>query len=102
MSMTCNRTNIFSTRNKSVALLKHISLMDILSIMGSVASIAGGIFSWWQYKKAKTAAQEAQNAKDSVLNRQQIGEIEKVIMSAHEAERILIERTSRTTTNRGK
>ena len=70
--------------------------------MGSVASIAGGIFSWWQYKKAKTAAQEAQNAKDSVLNRQQIGEIEKVIMSAHEAERILIERTSRTTTNRGK
>ena len=49
-----------------------------------------------------TAAKEAQNAKDSVLNRQQIGEIEKVIMSAHEAEKILIERTSRTTTNRGK
>ena len=76
--------------------------MDMLSILGSLASIVGAYVSWWQYKKAKSAAEEAKEAKMSVLNRQQISEIEKVLMSAHEAEGILIGRTSRRLTNQGK
>lgn len=76
--------------------------MDMLSILGSLASIVGAFVSWWQYKKAKSAAEEAKEAKMSVLNRQQISEIEKVLMSAHEAEGVLIGRTSRRLTNQGK
>lgn len=38
----------------------------------------------------------------TVLNRQQISEIEKVLMSAREAEGVLIGRTSRRLTNQGK
>lgn len=76
--------------------------MDVLSILGSLASIAGAFVSWWQYKKAKSAAEEAKEAKMSVLNRQQISEIEKVLMSAREAEGVLIGRTSKRLTNQGK
>lgn len=76
--------------------------MDILSVIGSIASILGGFYSWWQYKKAKTAAEEAQDAKDAILNRQQIGDLEKVLISAHDAENVLISRSSKRTTNQGK
>lgn len=76
--------------------------MDMLSILGSLASIVGACVSWWQYKKAKSAAEEAKEAKMTVLNRQQISEIEKVLMSAREAEGVLIGRTSRRLTNQGK
>ena len=76
--------------------------MDMLSIWGSLASIAGAYVSWRQYKKAKSAAEEAKEAKMSVLNRQQISEIEKVLMSAREAEGVLIGRTSKRLTNQGK
>lgn len=76
--------------------------MDMLSIWGSLASIVGACVSWWQYKKAKSAAEEAKEAKMTVLNRQQISEIEKVLMSAREAEGVLIGRTSRRLTNQGK
>lgn len=74
----------------------------MLSILGSLASIVGACVSWWQYKKAKSAAEEAKEAKMTVLNRQQISEIEKVLMSAREAEGVLIGRTSRRLTNQGK
>ena len=76
--------------------------MDTLSIVGSIASIAGGLFSWWQYLRANTAAKEAKKAKDSILNRQQIGELEKELISAHDAENILISRSSKRMTNQGK
>ena len=76
--------------------------MDMLSILGSLASIVGAFVSWWQYKKAKSAAEEAKEAKMTVLNRQQISEIEKVLTSAREAEGVLIGRTSRRLTNQGK
>lgn len=76
--------------------------MDTLSIVGSIASIVGGLFSWWQYSRANTAAEEAKKAKDSILNRQQIGELEKALISAHDAENILIGRSSKRMTNQGK
>lgn len=76
--------------------------MDALSVIGSIASILGGVFSWWQYTKAKTAAQEAKEAKDSVFNRQQISELERVLSSARDAENVLISRSSKRLTNQGK
>lgn len=76
--------------------------MDILSIVGSIFSTAGGIYSWFQYKKARTAAQEAQAAKEEILQRQQLSEIETAMVLARDAENILIARTSKRTTNQGK
>jgi hypothetical protein len=70
-----------------------MSLMDIITIIGSVVSIIGAIVSYMQYKKAEKASRSAIVAKDFIISRKNSIELSQILNDAKIIENILINHT---------
>ncbi len=60
----------------------------IIGVLGSIASIAGAILSIKAENNAKTAAQQAEQARDSIVERQATSELTEILASARTTQKV--------------
>ncbi|MBI1299922.1 hypothetical protein GC175_33780 [bacterium] len=59
----------------------------VVTIVGTIASFAGAVFSWFQAKASQTAAKEAQNAKRQLIEHRVLTDIAQIQSSCRKAQK---------------